>query len=175
MSYCEIIYFQDGKPVAGQEFKNAHGGAAFIWSALSKRYLGHDNWMMAGVLNEGRALWDLAKRQDLSVFERAVHAATFDRAIVRREDFTQFAADLRKFVETYPPRDRVCHLLSWASAVESSEHEAIGFYMMSVSDNLWFGRDEDDKDSDESIPYNLNEQNEHFEVYDYLAKTEKSE
>ena len=149
-----------------QEFKNAHGGAAFIWNALCKRYLGHDNWMMAGVMNDGRDLWDLAKRSDVQPFERAIHAATFDRAIVRREDFAQFAADLRKFVETYPPGNRVCHLSAWADAVESSEHEAIGFYMMSVSDNLWF---EYDADSDESIPYDLNGDNRHFDVYQELA------
>jgi len=50
--------------------------------------------------------------------------------------------------------------------VESSEHEAIGFYMMSVSDNLWF---EYDADSDESIPYDLNGDNRHFDVYQELA------
>lgn len=178
MSYCEIISFKDGVPGESVEYRNSHGGAAFVWNALFDTYLKdpaieYDSWMMRA-MDSDRSLWDLAKREDLPMYERAVHAATFDRAIVRAEHFKQFALDLRAFVERHRNEERVCHLLEWAAFVESCNGEAVGFYGMSVSDNLWYEWvvDKDNEDEGESIPYNLNTGDKHFEVYDFLKEVD---
>lgn len=175
MSYCSLIYFRDGKPFAESEYRNAWGGAAKIWSDLFDAYLKrpsvpYDNWLTRCAGNDS-SLWDLAKRRDLPMFERSVHASTFDRAIIRREHFQQFVAHLRDFVSKYPAGDKVCHLLAWADAIESSDAEAVGFYGTSCSCNPWYRFDEE---NDESIPYDLTTGDQHFEVYDWIESLESA-
>jgi hypothetical protein len=176
MSYCSLVYFRDGKPFAESEYRNAWGGAAKIWSDLFDAYLKrpsvpYDNWLMR-CAGDDSSLWDLAKRKDLPLFERAVHASTFDHAIIRREHFQQFVRHLREFVSKYPADGKVNHLPSWADAIETSDAEAVGFYGTSVGDNPWFRYD---SDSNETIPYDLNTGDEHFEVYDWLESMEPTE
>jgi hypothetical protein len=168
MSYCQIIEFRDGKPGQAYEFRNAWGGAARIWNALYDRYLKdpkkeYDTWAFGG---DHKKFWQLAERKDLPVFERAVHASTFDRAMIRREHFAAFAEHLREFVKAYPVGgDTYDHLPKWADIIEASDAEAIGFHGTSVSDNLWM---EYDEQTDESTPYDLNSEDRHFEVHDYI-------
>ncbi len=173
MSCCKLITFRDGKPCDAVEFSNAWGGAAFIWDALFNAYLKDasnefDSWISRGT--DDRGLWDLAKRANLPMFERVVLAATFDRAMVTRSHFKRFASDLREFADKYPANGKACHLRAWAAFVEACEEEAIGFYGTSVSENLWFGYDEED--TDETIPYDMHTRDEHFEVYLWLQQVD---
>lgn len=177
MSYCELIMFRNGEPSDSIEFRNAWGGAARIWTSLFDTYMkdpskGFDNWLSRCCNPQDRSLWDLAKRKDLPMFERAVHAATFDSAIVRNEHFKQFANHLREFVAKYPVEGKVCHLSSWADEIESCDAEAVGFYGTSVAENTWY---EFDDEKDESVPYNLNTGDKHFEVYDWLAELDTNQ
>jgi hypothetical protein len=172
MSYCELIEFKDSKPDRAHEFGNSHGGAARIWTALFEKYLKnpakpYDSWLTRGMDPANRDLWDLAKREDLPLFERAVHVATFDNAIVGREHFAEFAGHLREFDAAYPCPGCVNHLPQWADVVANSTAEAIGFYMMSVGDNPWYEWDEETEDS---VAYDLATGKKHFEVYEYLAE-----
>jgi hypothetical protein len=175
MSYCAIVTFENGKSARQMEFGNAWGGAARIWKLLYDKYLldptvKHDNWMSAAS-GDGRKLWDLCRRDDLPMFERAIHMATMDWAIVRREHFTQFCAHLREFEERYPGSGSISHLQAWADAIEGfgPEIEAVGFWHTSVCDNPWCGWTDD---TDEPVTYDLNDpkNDKHFEVYDELAR-----
>jgi len=166
MSYCSIIEFKDYKPNKEIEFKNSWGGAAFIWTALYNKYLkdpeiDYDTW----VGKTDRKLWDLAKRIDIPIFMRAVHAATFDYATIKREHFKQYVEDLHKFEREFKNNKVICHLTSWANIIEKSDAEVIGFHATSVSENLWYDWDEE---KEETIFYDLNTRKEHFEVYDWL-------
>lgn len=161
MSTCAIITFVEGTPDDELEFRNAWGGAALIWTALFDKYLKnpnipYDNWMSRVSNPDSNDLWDLSKRKDLAMCERAVHVSTFDRAYVCRENFSTFVKHLREFDALYPSSGNVSHLLGWASAIEGLERdvEAIGFHMTSVSEK-WFRWNEEDE---ESIPYNLHEE-----------------
>jgi len=175
MSYCSIIVFNDGKPDDEIEFKNSYGGAAFVFDVLYNNYLKdpsipYDHWL-SGAREDNCRLWDLAKRQDIPLFERAVHASQFDWAMVRQEHFKQLAQHFRQFVEKYKPdSNRVCHLPAWAHFLESCDAEAIGFYGTSVSENLWCRWD---GELDESVPYDLNAGDKHFEVYDWLEEVDE--
>lgn len=169
MSQCAIIFFENGKPGHEEEFSNAWGGAARIWTSLYDKYLKDplvewDSWL--GASSKGPTkLWELAENEDLEMFERSVHASTFDYAIVRKENFARFAKDLRDFVHLYPPGKSVCHLLQWADAIESSDVEAVGFHGTSVSGNLWYRWDDE---KDEEVPYDLEAGDKHFEIYEWL-------
>lgn len=177
MSYSQVIAFRDGKPAEVLECRNAWGGPAYIWTSLFDRYLKdpfieYDSWLSRFSRNDN-SLWQLVDREDIPAALRAVHYSTYDRAIIRREHFQQFAADLREFVATFPTTG-VCHLPAWADFVEKCDAEAIGFYGTSVSENLWFidkEQTEADEDDEDSIPYDLNTGDKHFEVYDRMRET----
>jgi hypothetical protein len=170
MSYCEIIAFKDGKPSEALESRNAWGGAAYVWSCLFDKYLKdpnnqYDTWLSER--GQGR-LWDLAKKKEIPAFMRAVHASTFDYALVLPKNFQRFIDDLREFARYFGTNGKVCHLETWATFIDQHrDAEAIGFYGTSVGENLWFTWDEG---KEESVPYDLASGDKHFDVYDELAR-----
>ncbi len=167
MSYCMLIEFRDGFPAECLAFQNAWLGAAYIWDALYKTYLHdprkmYDNWMSSCSGGDKR-LWQLASREDLPRFERAVHAATFDYAIVEKEHFAMFAADLRQFAEKY---GGTSHLLAWAEWVQKSAAERIGFMGTSVAGSLWCTWDES---AGECREYDFATETKHWSVYEHIG------
>ncbi len=166
MSYCAIIVFKDGVASGSIEFRNAWGGAARIWDALFEKYLKnpaipYHSWISC----DQQSLWDLAKREKLLPFERAVHASTFDLAYIRRANFGRFCGDLLLFDAAYPCIGSTAnHLPAWVDAIMELKAEAVGFHGTSVAENPWRKYDED---KDETIPIPLCSG---WEVYDWLDK-----
>ncbi|MCK9434819.1 MAG: hypothetical protein M0R32_08400 [Candidatus Cloacimonetes bacterium] len=141
MSSCELIVFKNGLPDSSVEFKNSWGGATRIWSALFDAYVPkkdkYDSYLSSDP--HDRRLWDIATRKDVQLFERAVHAFTFDSFYVSKEHFEQLAIDLLLFVEKYPCPGRVDHLPAWAKWLqENKDADAVALYGTSVGDNLWY-------------------------------------
>ena len=171
MSYTQLIIFKDRKPDGALEYRNAWGGSARIWDALFKAHVPKkhefDSWICG--TGDDRRLWDLALRENLPMFERAVHAFTFDHFYVRRENFNRFACDLRAFTEKYPAGACVDHLPAWAKWLdENSGAEAIGLHGTSVSENPWYRQktcQHCGNPADETEPVPLSEGT---EVYDWL-------
>jgi hypothetical protein len=167
MSRATLIYFKDGKPDTMNEYGNAWGGAARIWNAMFDKYAKdpmkeYDSWIM----DKGDRLWKLAERTDIPVFERIVHASTFDYALVYQEHFKEYAQALRDFVKANPAGEAIDHLPAWADKIENSDAEAIGFWATSVSSNPWATYDEE---NDAMILYDLNTGDKHFCVFDYVT------
>lgn len=171
MSYTQLIIFKDGKADFGVKYRNAWGGSARIWDALFEAHVPkkseYDSWINTN--GTDRRLWDLASREDLPMFERAVHAFTFDHFYVRADHFRRLSADLRAFVEKYPAGERVDHLSAWAKWLdENSGVEAVGLYGTSVSENPWHRAKtcpQCGNSTDETEPVPLTEGT---EVYDWL-------
>jgi hypothetical protein len=170
MSHTTLYEFRDGLPKAAAEYKNAWGSAAFVWTAMYDRYLKdpldeYDSWLVSASKPDC-PLWDLPRsdKASLQLFERAVLASTFDRAIVIRRNFELFATHLRKFVAEYRKADGACHLLDWADFVSISVADAIGFHQTSGGDDPWFEIGE----AGELVPYNIRNGRNHFEVYAWL-------
>jgi hypothetical protein len=175
VSYCEVIGFKNGVPGESKEFRNAWGGAAYIWDALYEKYLKdpskpYDSWL-GSTGRDDRRLWDLARREDIPEFMRAVHVSTFDHAIVRAENLPKFCGHLREFAQHFG-KERghgavVCHLPGWADYIETlADVEAVGFYGTSCGENLWRGWD---GEKDEPVPYDLGKRTDHYDVYDFLT------
>lgn len=180
MTYCAIITFKDGKAAEVHQFKNSWGGAAFVWQALWNKYVmpelmredvgnHYKNWICAKEDDINR-LWNLWKREDIRMplYERIALLGTFDNAILRKENFADFADQLRRFVEAHHTNPQaVCHLGKWADFIETSSAEAVGFHTTSVCENPWM---EEDLDG-EPVPYKLNTGEKHFEVYEDLKES----
>lgn len=178
MSYCELVFFRQGKAADGIEFRNSWGGSARIWDALFNRYLKdpdveYDSWLTRQMKPGGsRALWDLGKRRDLPEFERAVMMFTYDFALVKQKDFPRLAADLRKFAEAYPvQRGNVDHLVSWADAIEiqiGTDADAVAVYGTSCGERWMSVPMPDDEDS---RPYDMAVDDKHWDIYEELGNT----
>lgn len=140
MSYTALIVFKDGKPHHNVEFRNSWGGAARIWDALFKSYIPKKHEYDSWIGGDSDRLWDLVKRNELPLFERAVHAFTFNRFYVIKEHLTKLSEDIRLFVQKYPVlRSHVDHLPDWAKWLdEHPESEAVSLYATSVGENLWY-------------------------------------
>ena len=177
MSYAALITFKDGKAAGAVEYHNAWGGSARVWDALFNAYVTkkheYDSWINTNNGND-RRLWDLAVNTALPLFERAVHAFTFDLFYVRAEHFGRFAADLRSFAAKYPTGAGADHLPAWAQWFEeNSSVEAVGLYETFVAENQWHRAktcQHCGHDTDETEPVPLTEGS---EVYDWLASLER--
>ncbi len=171
MGYCAIITFENGLAKHSIEFRNPWGGASYIWTKIYDRYFKdpkkeYDSWL-TGYPNDKR-LWDLDAQKNWPFFVQVVNLSTFDKAIIRKKNYKRYAEHLREFFKEFDQNGpEVCHLLAWADFIENCEAEAVGFYATSVGSNLWVKYDEE---MDISIPYNINTEDQHFEVYEWLEK-----
>jgi len=172
MSYCALVLFKNNKPIGELKFSNSWRGASLIWTALYDSYIkdplkDYDNWL----INEQglERLWNLWRSDDLEYFESVVLLATLDGAIIKKENFKQFAKDLRLFVKKYNlDKGWVSHLTGWAKVFDESDCEAIGFYHTSVSENPWYTRDER---KEEEIPVDLRKNKKWFSVYKEMEES----
>ena len=170
MSYTTLLGYKNGQFVNLIEYRNAWGAAARIWDVLYDNYLKDPNnpvdcWILCKPLTW---LWDIAKRTDIPTFERAVHASTFDRAYVRRENFGRFITDLRAFDLKYPCTGNANHFPSWAQDIEKIDADvaAISFHQTSVAENPWIKYEGADEEGEEVYSqYSLSAG---FEVYDFI-------
>lgn len=192
MSHCSIIAFRNGLPDTELELKNSWLGHAWIWSAVFDNYIKdpnipYDNWLMP---SRTEALWEAAYKPEIPEFIRAVHASTFDYAIVRQENYDKFIQHLNEFRawhknKHYAARTRPAsetgedyvfsHLASYVKFIEENrDAEAIGFHGTSVVENLWYKYvpNEDENVEGTMVAYNLNEDTKHQDAYEIIKETE---
>jgi len=121
-----------------EELQNSWGSAPFVWNALAMQYLG----MGAGEYSlRTSEVLPMYKRPDMPSHQRAVLLMTYDNAIVRQADYKRAAADIRAFLDDFPPRAGYAN--HWARIAEIFDSPpdctAIGFWMTSVSENPFQG------------------------------------
>ena len=172
MSYTALVTFQDNTVSGEIPYQNSWGGAAYIWSSLFDRYLKeheYDSWMIE---ERGRDLWRLADDERVPEYARVVLAFTFDRFLVMNRDFKTLAGYMRRFVEEYPPDNRVCHVAQWADVLDKSEVQAIGLHGTSVTENPWliWQPDPDHEDEGEYVSVNIGEPDTYFDLFEEMKK-----
>ncbi len=186
MSYVTLKVVKDNKVEDFKEYKNSHGGAAFIWTCVYDRYakdpaIKYDSWMM-----NSDKLWPLWKDERLPEYMRLVLVSTFDNAIVEFEHLEKLAEYFKMFVEEFGRNEKVCHLLDYAdqlkeiSKTETPEScQGICFYQMSVSEDPWVYEkpiiDEDGDEDYECIPYDLTKGDKHWFIFSEYAEQVKAE
>ena len=173
MSYCAIRTFKKGKAADFYEFRNAWGGAMYIWDAIYDKYLKREEIDYV-LLNTDR-LWLLSQDKRLRKFERAVLASTYDSVIIHRKDFPTYTEDLNNFLGTYPPPgDIVCHLADWGLRIRilEADIEAIAFHGNSVCEDPWLVCDDE---KDEYEPYDLTVGDKHWDLYEHVNEGKHAE
>jgi len=119
----------------GEELPNSWGSAPYVWSALSKRYIGDVNWLS----RDGEKLWRLWEREDIPLHQRSVLVMTFDRAYIERRDYDRAARDIELFLADFPPNGAVNHWPRIAAILRSDPAPAVGFHMTSVTEDPFEG------------------------------------
>lgn len=128
-----------------EEYQNAHGSAPVIWDEIAQKYL-HLKPFEYNFHTE--KLWPLWKNQSIPKHHRAVLAMTYDRAVIEKEYFKRAAEDIKQYLIDFPPHpDYANHWTDIASLFESDpDCEAIGFHWTSVSEDLFEGNWNEEKD-----------------------------
>lgn len=169
MSYCALCTVDlAGDVHEDKEYRNAHGGVAFIWNAMCKRYNICDEYGYYGSEAWGH-LWkrvreDEGFRRSLKEWELFTLYFSYDNAMVSRKYFEKLADSLQAFYDDYyKPQDQVvCHLASWARDIRNYLDDmnvyAVCLHAISVNENPWYEYDEED----EYVSYNINTGTKHW-------------
>ena len=164
-----VVRSDSGDVEYHQEYGNAWGGHARIWTSIWDKYIKdhskeYDTWLSPSENQE--RLWASYKDEHIPIQVRVVMAMTFDRVLIAKAQFKLMATTLRKFMELFP-YGGVDHLPAWADELEllvdDETVDAVGFHATSVAENPFevYREEEDD-----SRPYNVNTDEGHAYLFD---------
>ena len=173
MSYTEIYKFKkNGDAEFIGETKNSHRGAMAIWVHLEKKYL--PPVVKFGMTiprphlfdgNDGiREIWALNKSDKVSEVEKICLLSTFDNAIAQ-------VANIQELINAFREFDGETSLKEQADIIENAFNEdpeliAIGFNQTSVNADTWSNVGGYDEEKEESIPYNILKNTEHWFIFE---------
>lgn len=178
MSYCELkIIDKKGDVIGYKEYRNAHGGCAFIWDGIYDRYLKDPNKQYDSWLSNSDKLWPLYKDKNIEEWIRIVLASTYDTAMIKRKNLIAMADYYARFVCNFSRPDNICHLDDWARDIIQITKEypdciGVCFYGMSVSEDPWWVYETSNND-DEGRPYNINVDTGHCFIFEEVRKIEE--
>jgi hypothetical protein len=158
---------QDGSAKEHKRFGNAFRGAMLVWTWLSQKYLpGMSPFMMMATEEGMQKLWDLAISDKVKDAHRIVHANTFDRVAIKRENFPRLIEAMKIFAEDCPDPGHIPAQIEALQVLQddpSSDITAVGWCQTSVCQPHWGTRYDDD---DNEIPFNLAESSDHWFLFD---------
>ena len=146
MSYTELkIAEKNGSVRAYKRYANAWGGFSYIWDSIWSKYLSqteNDSWLFSEK-NQIRLLNSVFD-ESIPGWIRLIHASTSYGAIVEYNKLLIISEYYKRFIETFPPNNRVCHLSSWSEDCikiynEKNSENCVGicFLCGSVNEDLW--------------------------------------
>jgi hypothetical protein len=163
MSYLSMYTIhQDGSAKEHQRFGNAFRGAMLIWTWLVNKYLpGKSFIMMMGT--DCQPLWDLAVSDKVKDAHRIVHANTFDRVAVKRENFSHLIAAMKIFIQDCEDPGHLPAQIEALEALQDNDVIAVGWCQTSVCQPHWGTRYDDE---DKETPFNLADSTDHWFLFD---------
>ena len=190
MSYTEIFGFdKEGNAYYQANISNAWRGGMAIWNILEERYLpphrpsyvpahipdekvesflSYKPRRTADMMNRDamKEIWDLFNNEKVSLTDKIVLGTTFDRVIVKKEDFS-------KLIEAFEAFEGETSLKEQAAVIKEMAVDdgciAVGWNQTSVNGDTWANFGGYDEEADEAIPYSLNTVNEHWYLFDELT------
>lgn len=155
MSYTTIKAVWPGEKVEDlKELRNSHGAAPVIWNEIAKKYLGLRDYAYSSRTDD---LWPLCERPDMPTHHRAVLMMTYDYALVMKADYRQAAADIRAFLDDFPPR--AGYVNHWGAIADvfdgNPDCPAIGFHMTSLSEDPFDGPYDEETDEEDPPDWSM--------------------
>lgn len=173
MSYSTIyIIDNDGDVVPYTEILNGTL-AMTIWDHISKEY------GLRLMFGENPEIWSWCGKGKLKSHHDIVMAFTFDHVIVYKRDIPKLIEAFNEFMLECPTENMKTQI---ETLTEIQEEDIIGvaWQQTSVSDNLWeinpmWEIDDDDYDEelDVTSPYNINNDDKHWDLFDELKLKQK--
>lgn len=190
MSYTEMVSFnKEGIAEDYADIKNAFRGAHAIWGIVEKRYLPIfrpsyvPKWIededlesylkyrpsrliptlnQEEHLNNMKEIWNLFHSDKVSRVDKIVLGTTFDKVLVKREDF-------KELIDAFNSFEGETSLKDQAEVIEKMMEDeniiAVGWNQNSVTSNQWICA-EYDEENEETIPYNCLTGENHFWLFD---------
>lgn len=178
MSCTEIYAFnREGNACYVADIHNAWRGAMAVWRDMEERHLppkiyyGRKMSRLSGFnTKDADEVWGLFDNKEIPEHERIVLGTTFDKCLVRKENFPKVIEAFRKFGgnTSLPEQAEVLEKL-----VADDDCIAVGWNQTSVNGNSWSSKGGYNEETDESIPYNCKTMNDHFWLFDDLNEEEK--
>lgn len=181
---------KNGYAYLAGETHNGWRGAMAIWSYLEEKYLPlfipsyvkdmawYKNGMsyddivammhftptrtssMHGTPNPMNEIWDLYKRDDVSIDDKIVLYTTYDNCLIKHEDIPRVVEAFLKFGadSSLPEQAKILNEL-----YKSDNCIAVGWNQTSITATHWGNRNTID---DEELPYNCLKQSDHFWLFE---------
>lgn len=199
MSTTDIYAFdKNGTPAVYGSTHNSWRGGMAIWGILEEKYLPpyipnyikESNWYKPDMpYNEIvsingckptrtnslsceaalKEIWNLFWKDNVSLGDKIVLGTTFDKVVVKTEDVPRVIRAFNEFGGETSLSEQAQIL---QSILDAGGHIAVAWNQTSVSISIWecFKYDEE---NDESIPYNLKNNEEHWFLFDALDEKGK--
>lgn len=156
MSSCEIYAVKTNGEVSYYDrAKNAWGGAMHIWQTLAKKHIGDGFSFFADM----KPVWNLADNESVPMHERIVLASTFDKAIAKKDFLPTLIEAFEEFAAEFPTPTLEKEIEILKTMQDDPEVIGVCWNQTSVNGDPWSVYDED---NDDSIPYNINTNDDHW-------------
>ncbi len=185
MSYTEIYGFgKDGDAGGLEDVKNAWRGAMAVWQIMEDRYLdplpkpiwmSDKDYKKSGYSrtcqppsfkdnepNPLKPIWDLWTNNKVSRTDKIVLGTTFDKVVVMRENIKETSKAFEEFKGETSLKEQAKIL---REALEDDDNIAVAWNQTSICGDTWSNYDEE---KEESTPYNLHKQTDHWNLYKEL-------
>ena len=112
--------------------------------------------------NPLQEVWDLFRKDDVSRQDKIILGTTFDNVVVMKENLQDVIDAFENFEFDTSLKEQA---KIFREALEDDDLIGVAWNQTSVSADTWTNFNYDEE-KEESIPYNLNEQKEHWSLFD---------
>ena len=188
MSYTEIYAVnKNGDVEEYEDIQNAWRGAMAVWNILEERYLppfrpsflpdfvpdekieehlGYKPRRCIGIDKEAmkeamKEIWKLASNENVSEVDTIILCTTFDDVIVKKENIEKVINAFKEFEGDTSLKEQATIL---EKILEDDECIGVAWNQTSVNADTWDIYNEDD----ECLPYNINNNDEHWFLFSDL-------
>lgn len=165
MSYTTMYAVpESGEIYEVADFKNAFRSAFLAWDQLSQRYLGKGVALKMASGKGMQEVWDISKNQQVSIAHRVVMMMTFDKVMVKRENFERLASAIDEYARMFDAGTLTEQASKIRELLQDETVFAVCWNQTSVSYPVWCI----DTDNDEGRMYDLSRDSDHWFLFDKL-------
>lgn len=171
MSYTTLYKVTKNDIYIVGEFQNAYRFAYNIWQRISQAYFFED--ISLSDLSSIQKVWDIHLDRRANVYDRIVMMTTFDKVMVKKENFDALIDAFSDFSSRYPDPGSLPEQIEFIKELKEDETcIAICWQATSVTDSPWHIYEDDE---DDYRGYDLSRDEGHWFLFDKLNEMIESE